>query len=283
MFSHAGSLAPFCGALSENVRVPNLSNVRQATIGFHEHYRRRATDHRCMSLTCTTCRPNNHPDQLRLSIDGASAFAARSIPENLDLGLPPTPRDVLNDYLKSIGVDDPVAVGRALFREFGSISSLLGASWRRLCRAVGREAALTIHATQSLMQSALEESIMARPVIAGRKDLHRYLRFRLGNTPRESLLAFFLDAGLRLIRIDRIAHGSIADAKFNVAKIIVRGTDLGASAFLLVHNHPSGDPNPSRADLMATARIRYVSKELEMPLIDHLIVAGGEVRSVGCW
>jgi DNA repair protein RadC len=133
------------------------------------------------------------------------------------------------------------------------------------------------------MQSALEEPILARPLILGRRDLHQYLRFRLGHAPRESLLAFYLDAGLRLIRIDRIAHGSIADAKLDVTKIIVRGADLGAAAFLLVHNHPSGDPNPSRADILATARVRYISKELDMPLLDHLIVAGGKVRSVGGW
>lgn len=261
----------------------NRSNSLPETIEFHERHRRRATDRRCLSFACTTCRPDNHPDQLQLAIYGPSAFGTHAIPESLDIGFPRTPRDVLKDYLNSIGVDDPLKVGRALIQEFGSISNLLGAPWSRLCRAVGRPAALTIHATQSLMQSALEEPIMTRPLIAGRKDLHRYLRFRLGSAPRESLLAFYLDVGLRLIRIDRIAHGSIAGAKLDIAKIIVRGTDIGASAFLLVHNHPSGDPNPSRADIRATERVRYVSKELDMPLIDHLIVAGGQVRSVGSW
>jgi DNA repair protein RadC len=203
--------------------------------------------------------------------------------EHVDIGFPPTPRDVLIDYLQSIGVENPKKVERALLQEFGSISSLLGASWRRLCRAVGQHAAAPIHASRRSMQSALEKPIMARPLISSRNDLHQYLRFRLGRAPRESLLAFFLDSGLRLIRIDKISSGSITETKLELTKIVVRGATLGASAFLLVHNHPSGDPRPSLDDIKATARIRYISKELDMPLIDHLIVAGGEFRSVGDW
>lgn len=259
-----------------------LSNVQQVEIGFHEH-RRRASDRRCVTYGCPICRPDNHPDQLQLSIDDFTKLIARSAPEPIDFGLPPTPRDVLIDCLASIGVDDPAKVARALLQEFGSIPDLLGGSWRRLCRAVGRQIAVPIRASRSLMQSALEKPIMARPLISSRKDLHQYLRYRLGHAPRECVLAFFLDSSLRLIGIERVSSGSITEAKVDLAKIILRGFELGAAAFLLVHNHPSGDPRPSQADIRFTARAQYISKELNMPLVDHLIVAGGEVRSVGNW
>jgi len=105
----------------------------------------------------------------------------------------------------------------------------------------------------------------------------------LGQETREWLLALFVDRDLNLLAVDTIARGTVTGCPVSFAKIAQRGLALEASGFILVHNHPSGDPRPSEPDIRITARLRHVSAELDIPLLDHLIIAGDEVMSVGCW
>jgi DNA repair protein RadC len=63
--------------------------------------------------------------------------------------------------------------------------------------------------------------------------------------------------------------------------LISRGKALCAAGFILVHNHPSGDATPSNTDLKATARLAHVCRELDLPMLDHIIIAGNEIKSVG--
>lgn len=78
-----------------------------------------------------------------------------------------------------------------------------------------------------------------------------------------------------------MARGSVAEVSIDVGTVIYRARSIGAQGFLLVHNHPSGDPTPSSADIKVTQRLRRISSELDVPLLDHFIVAGTRMEAVG--
>jgi len=105
----------------------------------------------------------------------------------------------------------------------------------------------------------------------------------MGEEVLEWLCALYVDEGLNLLAVETLAIGEADQVHLNFGDIICRGRAHQAAGFILVHNHPSGDPNPSRSDMEATARLRQVSEELDVPLLDHFIVAGDQMKAVGNW
>ena len=102
----------------------------------------------------------------------------------------------------------------------------------------------------------------------------------LGEEAHEWLLALYVDDHLQLLAVDTVAQGDVSSCKVSFGHVLCRGRELKATGFILVHNHPSGDPTPSHSDKVVTARLARVSHEMNIPLLDHLIVAGNEMRRV---
>ena len=109
-----------------------------------------------------------------------------------------------------------------------------------------------------------------------------YVRW-LSTQTAECVLAFYVDERRSLLAVDAVAKGGTSTVTFSVGKLIYRGMSIQADGFFLVHNHPSGDPNPSTADIETTKSIHRTSIEMGMPLLDHFIVAAGRILSVGMW
>lgn len=118
--------------------------------------------------------------------------------------------------------------------------------------------------------------------VHNRADLQRHVRW-LSKRTHEWLLAFYIDREFSLIAVDAVAKGETSTVTYSVGRVISRGWSLRANGFVLVHNHPSGDPNPSRSDIAATQSLRRTSLEMDMPLLDHFIVAGDRIVPVGHW
>lgn len=129
------------------------------------------------------------------------------------------------------------------------------------------------------MIAALEEPLHRRPIASSRMEVTRYLQQRIGFLEAEALIVLHLDSGGRLICHDVIAQGGIDGVVFEPRLIILRALARGAAGMIVAHNHPSGDPRPSRADLAATRRLASLAHEFRIGLIDHLIVARGEISS----
>ena len=92
-----------------------------------------------------------------------------------------------------------------------------------------------------------------------------------------------MDSDLNLIAVDTVARGNVSSCRVSIPLVICRGRFLGAAGFILVHNHPSGDSRPSSDDIDFTKRLSRIAAEMELPLLDHFIVAGSELRGVGEW
>lgn len=192
----------------------------------------------------------------------------------------PSTQRLLADYLERLGVAEPSRVAGTLLRDFGSISGLLSASWWRLCGSAGHRLAGIISASRDIMRAGLMEEVARGPILSSRLEVIQLIQANLGSLNRERLIAIYVDAKRRLIRIEPISEGSRTGTSMEVGHIVHRALDVGAAGLLLVHNHPSGDPTPSVSDIQATARLRRVVADLDIALIDHLVIAGGEVKTV---
>jgi DNA repair protein RadC len=195
-------------------------------------------------------------------------------------GWPSTQR-LLADYLEQLGVADSSNIAGSLLRDFGSLSGLFSGSWWRLCGSAGHRLAGIISASRDIMRAALAEEVARGPVLSSRPEVIHLIQAHLGSLNRERLIALYVDAKHHLLRIEPISEGSLASTPMEVGRIVHRALDLGAAGFLLVHNHPSGDPTPSVSDIQATARLRRIAADLDLHLIDHLVIAGGQVKTVG--
>jgi DNA repair protein RadC len=183
----------------------------------------------------------------------------------------------LAKLLLPFGEDEAEALARLLISEFGSLAAVLAASPRRRDRLLAShgEASHHLSAIRGAMLHALRERALAGAEIAGTEALARYLRADMGYRPGEQIRILFLAAGNRLLADEVMMEGSIDSAALLPRPIVHRALDLGASGIILVHNHPGGSPDPSRADLDATRVLVAACRPLEIAVHDHLIVARG--------
>lgn len=145
---------------------------------------------------------------------------------------------------------------------------------------VGPRLGALIHASYRLMQASLFEQVRRGPVLSRREDVLHYLQLQIGSVGHEKVMAFLLDSRLHLLRVVDLSEGNVASSSADIPRIIHLALDEGASGILIVHNHPSGDPNPSKSDLSWTWRLERIAADLGLRLVDHVIIAGTEARSV---
>jgi DNA repair protein RadC len=163
---------------------------------------------------------------------------------------------------------------KALIREFGSIGGVLSADPAALTRVkgIGVRAAVAIAAIRETALRMLRGEIENKPVLASWQALLDYLRADMAYTSIERVRVLYLNSKNALIRDEIASEGSIDEAAVHVREVIRRAIDLGASGMILVHNHPSGDPKPSRADIQLTRDIIEAGRRLKIAVHDHVII-----------
>lgn len=119
----------------------------------------------------------------------------------------------------------------------------------------------------------LRNDVATRPVLASWQALLDYLRADMAYLSVERVRVLHLNSRNMLIRDDHMGDGSIDQAAIYVREVIKRAMDLGSAALILVHNHPSGDPSPSRQDIDITRQIVEAGKRLGIAVHDHIIMA----------
>lgn len=166
-----------------------------------------------------------------------------------------------------------------LLREFGSLSDALAASQSRLAKTIGKGPAKRLRAFRALSKAVLEERVRRRPWLP-LEEMAAFLNFDIGFSPVEHFYALYLDAAGRLIHAEEIAIGTTTTMLVDAREVIVRGVTRGACALVIAHNHPSGFARPSERDISLTQRIDRMAADFEMRLVDHLIVARGNVYAM---
>lgn len=115
---------------------------------------------------------------------------------------------------------------------------------------------------------------------AGSSELTDYLMLTQGHARAERLRALFMDGERRVLGDVILAEGDRESVPVSIREILDRAFAVDAQAMVLVHNHPSGDPKPSRADIELTRRLEQTGRECGVMLLDHIIVARGASRSL---
>lgn len=176
---------------------------------------------------------------------------------------------------------DVKPIAKALLKRFGSLSATLAAEPKDLCAiaGIGETVAAYLKAMRELHERAAREEIAARPVISSWTALMTYVQQSLQHETREQFRVVFLDRKNQLIADEVMGHGTVDHAPVYPREIARRALELAASAIILLHNHPSGDPTPSRADIDTTREIIDALTALEITVHDHLIAGRGGVTS----
>jgi DNA repair protein RadC len=176
---------------------------------------------------------------------------------------------------------DVKPLAKALLKRFGSLAGVLSASAAELrsVPGVGETTALDL---QLLHETALRigrEAVGRRTVITSWSQLLDYVKVALAHQPREQFRVLFLDKKNQLIADEVQSHGTVDHAPVYPREVMRRALELSASAVILVHNHPSGDPTPSSADVQMTREIVTAGQALRVAVHDHLVVGRHGVAS----
>jgi len=176
---------------------------------------------------------------------------------------------------------DVKPVAKALLTRFGSLSAVFAAAPRDLVKVdgIGETAAAYLKSVQEMHGRIAREEIAAGPVIGSWTTLTTYLRTQLQHETREQFRVLFLDRKNQLIADELLGQGTVSHAPVYPREIARRALELAASAVILVHNHPSGDPTPSRADIDVTREIMDALTSLDVTVHDHLVAGKNGVTS----
>jgi len=182
----------------------------------------------------------------------------------------------LIEYVLALAIPrrDTKPLAKALLHEFGGIAGLLTADADAIARVkgMGEGAVAALKIVQAASLRLLQDRIRDQPVLASWQALLDYLRADMAHKTTERVRVLHLNSRNMLIRDEAMAEGSIDQAAIHPREVIRRAIDLGSSAIILVHNHPSGDPAPSRADIALTRDIADAGKKLGIAVHDHIVI-----------
>lgn len=172
-------------------------------------------------------------------------------------------------------------IAKALLTRFGSLGAITTASVEdlRTVPGVGEQAALDLRLLGEVTLRVGRETIRKRTVIGSWSALLAYVKVALANEPREQFRVLFLDRKNQLILDEIQNRGTVDHAPVYAREVMRRALELSASSVILVHNHPSGDPTPSGADITMTREVVEAGRALKISVHDHLVVGREGVAS----
>ena len=170
---------------------------------------------------------------------------------------------------------DTKPTAKALLAHFGSLADVLSAEPAALreIKGVGDSGAAALKIVQEAARRLAREAVIDRPVIGSWEKLLAYCRIALGHDKVEQFHLLFLDRKNRLIADERQQRGTVDHTSVYPREVVKRALELSATAIILVHNHPSGDPTPSAADIEMTREIARAADSLGIAVHDHVIIA----------
>ena len=189
--------------------------------------------------------------------------------------------DAMEDYellemvlFHALPMGDTKALAKALLKEFGSFAEVIAADPLRIASVDGAGARVVteLKVVNAAALRLLKSSVMKRPVLASWSALLDYVRASMAFAAKEQFRILFLDKKNQLITDEVQQEGTVDHTPVYPREVIKRALELSASAIILVHNHPSGDPTPSTADIDMTRKIAEAGERLGVTVHDHIIV-----------
>jgi len=181
----------------------------------------------------------------------------------------------LIEYLLTLTIPrvDTKPLAKRLLDDFGGIGPLLGASADTLRREGVSEAAIAaLKIAHAAALRMLETRIEGQPVLSSWDALGDYLHATMAHRRTEEVRILFLNAKNMLLANEALWQGSVDEASVHVREVIARAIALGATALIIVHNHPSGDPTPSSQDIRLTRDLVEAGRHMKVVVHDHVII-----------
>lgn len=183
------------------------------------------------------------------------------------------------EYLLALAIPrrDTKALAKDLLRRFGTLAGVFAADAESLIamKGMGRTSAAAVRIVRIAATRMLAEPLASAPILSSWAALLDYLQADQGPMIVEEVRVLHLNARNMLIRDEVMNRGSLSEAPIYVREVVRRALDIGSAAIILVHNHPSGDPSPSRQDIAITRDIAETGRRLGIQLHDHLIIGAG--------
>jgi DNA repair protein RadC len=178
-----------------------------------------------------------------------------------------------------IGVkgESAVSVGQRLLNKFGGLTGLHRAPFNELMdqHGLGEAKACQIKAAIELGRRLTIESPEERPAINSPADAATLVQYEMSVLEQEHLRVILLDRRNRVLEIVEVYKGSVSSSQIRIGEVFKEAIRKNASALVVIHNHPSGDPTPSPDDVAVTRAIVQAGKLLDVEVLDHLVIGQG--------
>ena len=176
---------------------------------------------------------------------------------------------------QAIARRDTKPIAKALIARFGDFAGVVTADAAdlRSIKGIGDSAVVALKAIGAAAKRLAHDQVVDRAVLSSWDLLIEYLKIALGHEPREQFRVLFLDSKNALLKDEGEYQGTVNHSPVYPREIVKRALELHATAIIMVHNHPSGDPTPSKADIAMTKEVRDAAAKLGIVLHDHVIVA----------
>ena len=177
---------------------------------------------------------------------------------------------------------DVKPLAKSLISEFGSFGAVISADPARLAAVsgLGDASIAGLKLVQQASLRLLKQDIEGAHVLSSWDAVLDYCRAAMGREKIEQFRLLFLDNRNRLIADEVQQRGTINHTPLYPREVVKRALELGASALIMVHNHPSGDPTPSGDDIAMTIEVRDALSKVDVRLHDHLVIAKSDFRSM---
>jgi DNA repair protein RadC len=185
---------------------------------------------------------------------------------------------LLRTGARGLGV---LQLAERLLREFDGLAGLLHATPAELARTpgVGPAKRAELAAVREIARRALAQQLKAAPVFDSPQKVKDFVALHLGALTHEVFAVMFLDSQHRLIEMQELFRGTLAQTSVYPREVLRQALLLNAGAAILVHNHPSGVAEPSKADEVLTQSLAAALRVIEVRVLDHLVVGMGSVVS----
>ncbi len=176
---------------------------------------------------------------------------------------------------------DVKPLAKTLIERFGSFADAIAAPRARLLEVdgIGEAVVAQLKIVEAAALRLSKTRLIGKPALSSWNALIDYCAATMARSPQEQFRILFLDRKNVLIADEVQGHGTVDHTPVYPREIVRRALELSASALILVHNHPSGDPTPSRADIAMTREIAEAARALNIAVHDHLVVGRGGTAS----
>lgn len=166
-------------------------------------------------------------------------------------------------------------------KKFGSLKAVLEAEPTGLkeIKGIGDKNVLGLKIAQAVSTRYLADRVLDKDFVRSADEVLDYLKHNLRDKNREVFLVIYLNGRNQILKMEELFEGTLSTSAVYPREVVKRALVNDAAALVFVHNHPSGNPNPSQDDLTITKKLKKAAQAIDVSVHDHLIIAGNDVYS----